>query len=79
MNSHGTEYAIAVDIGGTFTDITLADRGSGRLWQVKVPTTPSDQSEAFATGIARVLEQAGIAARDIAGVFMALRSRPMRS
>jgi N-methylhydantoinase A len=69
LSSHTTGYAIAVDIGGTFTDITLADRGDGRLWQVKVPTTPADQSQAFVVGIARVLEQAGIAARDIAGVF----------
>ncbi len=63
------QYAIAVDIGGTFTDITLADRASGRLWQVKTPTTPGDQSQAFAAGIQRILKEAGIAAADIAGVF----------
>ncbi|MCC6532638.1 MAG: hydantoinase/oxoprolinase family protein [Burkholderiales bacterium] len=62
-------YAIAVDIGGTFTDITLADRASGRLWQVKVPTTPSDQSAAFAEGIRRVLAMAAIAPGQVAGVF----------
>jgi N-methylhydantoinase A len=62
-------YAIAVDIGGTFTDITLANRASGRIWQVKVPTTPADQSEAFATGIGRVLGLAGIAAGAVDGVF----------
>ena len=62
-------YAIAVDIGGTFTDITLADRRSGRLWQVKTPTTPADQSEAFAHGIRRVLQEAGVAATQIEGVF----------
>jgi N-methylhydantoinase A len=62
-------YAIAVDIGGTFTDITLAERLSGRLWQVKTPTTPGDQSLAFATGIRRILDEAGIAPADVAGVF----------
>lgn len=62
-------YGIAVDIGGTFTDITLADRCSGRLWQVKTPTTPADQSEAFANGIRRVLQEAGVAAAEIEGVF----------
>ena len=63
------DYAIAVDIGGTFTDITLADRASGQLWQVKTPTTPGDQSAAFAHGIARVLREAGVAANEINGVF----------
>ncbi|MBI4189551.1 MAG: hydantoinase/oxoprolinase family protein [Betaproteobacteria bacterium] len=62
-------YAIAVDIGGTFTDITLADRRSGRLWQVKTPTTPADQSEAFVNGVRRVLTEAGVAAAEIEGVF----------
>jgi len=62
-------YAIAIDIGGTFTDVTLADRQSGRLWQVKIPTTPDDQSRAFAAGIARVLDLAGITATQVADVF----------
>ena len=69
MSSKTGQYAIAVDIGGTFTDITLADRRSGRLWQVKTPTTPRDQSEAFADGIRRVLQDAGVSAEDIEGVF----------
>ena len=71
MNRSATQsgYAIAVDIGGTFTDVTLAHRASGQIWQVKVPTTPADQSDAFAAGIRRVLEQAGVAPADIDGVF----------
>lgn len=62
-------YAIAVDIGGTFTDITLANREDGELWQVKTPTTPGDQSEAFAAGICRVLKDAGVSPDEIDGVF----------
>jgi N-methylhydantoinase A len=62
-------YAIAVDIGGTFTDITLADRQSGRVWQAKTPTTPEDPSAAFASGIQRVLAEAGVAPCAIDGVF----------
>lgn len=69
MSSATRHYAIAVDIGGTFTDITLADRRSGKLWQVKTPTTPRDQSEAFANGIGRVLKEAGVAAAEIESVF----------
>lgn len=69
MSRTTRHYAIAVDIGGTFTDITLADRRSGKLWQVKTPTTPRDQSEAFANGIRRVLKEAGVAAAEIESVF----------
>lgn len=32
MNSAGT-LTVAVDIGGTFTDVTLTDRASGRMWR----------------------------------------------
>ncbi|HEV7264571.1 MAG TPA: hydantoinase/oxoprolinase family protein [Falsiroseomonas sp.] len=51
--------AVAVDAGGTFTDIVLVDRGSGRRWEAKVPSTPDDRSRAFAEGIAKVLSLAG--------------------
>jgi N-methylhydantoinase A len=63
------EYAIAVDIGGTFTDVTLAARRSGHIWQVKTPTTPHDPSDAFARGIRQVLEEAGVAPSQVGGVF----------
>jgi N-methylhydantoinase A len=63
------DFAIAVDIGGTFTDVTAANRTSGRIWQVKIPSTPSDPSIAFARGIRRVAEDAGIQPRDIDGIF----------
>ena len=50
---------VAVDVGGTFTDISLTDLDDGSLWTTKTPTTPDDQSQGFATGIAKVLHQAG--------------------
>src|SRR5437588_114373 len=37
-----SEYAIALDVGGTFTDVTLAELTSGRLWRLKTPTTPDE-------------------------------------
>lgn len=60
---------VAVDVGGTFTDIALADLASGHLWTTKTPTTPHDQSEGFATGIARVLQQAGKAPHDVNAIL----------
>ena len=43
---------IAVDIGGTFTDIEAHDGRSGRASAHKTPTTPDDPSRGLATGLA---------------------------
>jgi len=60
MTGQGGPLSVAVDAGGTFTDIVLVDRASGRRWEAKVPSTPDDRSRAFAEGVAKVLD---IAAR----------------
>ncbi len=62
-------YSLAVDIGGTFTDIVLRD-ASGRLTVDKTLTTPHDLIEGFFTGVHAVLAAAGIAARDVDGVVV---------
>jgi N-methylhydantoinase A len=56
------DFAVAVDIGGTFTDIALHDRTSGRVWRTKTPSVPSDPSQAFMTGVRLALDSAGAAA-----------------
>ncbi len=55
--------AVAVDIGGTFTDVALQDRATGRVWRAKTPSVPSDPSEAFMRGVGLALEQAGQGAK----------------
>ncbi len=55
-------YAIALDVGGTFTDVVLVHEASGRLWVTKTPTTPHDPSAGFMAGIDRALQLAGIEA-----------------
>jgi N-methylhydantoinase A len=60
---------VAVDIGGTFTDITLQDIESGKAWTAKTPSTPRDPSEAFLTGVLLALDQAGRAASEIIRVL----------
>ncbi len=60
---------IAVDVGGTFTDVALADLDSGRLWTAKTPTTPQDPSEGFATGVGALLRQAGVTPGDVAAIL----------
>jgi N-methylhydantoinase A len=60
---------IAIDVGGTFTDITFADAGTGATWVAKTPSTPGDLSGGFIIAIRKVLAQAGRAAPDILRVF----------
>lgn len=68
---HSTEQAlsIAVDIGGTFTDISLLDRSSGQVWRAKTPSVPSDPSEAFLNGIRLALADAGAPASKLQEVL----------
>jgi N-methylhydantoinase A len=61
--------AIAIDIGGTFTDVTLLDRESGAIWNAKTPSTPADPSEAFMTGISEATLLARLSPEALAHVF----------
>jgi N-methylhydantoinase A len=63
------EFAVAVDIGGTFTDITLVDSATGREWRAKTPSTPADPSEAFIAGVMLALSDAGVAPHEIGRVL----------
>ena len=42
---------IAVDIGGTFTDVQILDEQSGAVFAHKTPTTPADPSIGLLTGM----------------------------
>lgn len=67
--SFDPSFAVAVDIGGTFTDISLLDRTSGAVWRAKTPSVPDDPSQAFMTGVNMVLKDAGIAPSDLSNVL----------
>jgi N-methylhydantoinase A len=69
MSSPESSFAIAVDIGGTFTDISLIDRASGQVWRAKTPSIPADPSEAFLTGIRLALGEAGADAATLGRVL----------
>jgi N-methylhydantoinase A len=69
MSSHSSRAAIAIDIGGTFTDVTLLDRESGAIWNAKTPSTPADPSQGFMTGISEATGLAGLPAEALAHVF----------
>lgn len=55
----GFLYTIAVDIGGTFTDVVVIDHADGRLHAGKVLTTPDDLQRGVMSGIAEAAKEAG--------------------
>lgn len=59
--SDGTK--LAVDIGGTFTDLVLEKNGSQH--QTKLLTTPAAPEEAVLEGTRRILEESGTHAGDV--------------
>ena len=62
-------YAIAVDVGGTFTDIVLCDLATNAQWVHKTPSTPDDPSVGFMRGLAEILGANGVNPADVAHVF----------
>jgi N-methylhydantoinase A len=62
-------YSLAVDIGGTFTDVVLR-HASGRLIVDKTLTTPHDLIEGFFAGVHAVLKSAGLGPGDVDGVIV---------
>ena len=64
----GRRLRLAVDVGGTFTDVTLADPADGRLISAKVSTTPGDRAGGVLDGIAAALDRAGAPGNEVADV-----------
>src|SRR6266550_4403507 len=62
-------YAIALDVGGTFTDVALVHEASGRLWVTKTPTTPHDPADGFMAGIDKALRLAAVEAGSLRHVL----------
>jgi N-methylhydantoinase A len=55
-----TDWRLAVDIGGTFTDVVLLDAASGRIVVDKTLTTPSAPLDGVRTGVTQLLAKAGV-------------------
>jgi N-methylhydantoinase A len=69
METWTMTYSLAVDIGGTFTDIVLRN-SDGRLSVDKTLTTHHDLLEGFFDGVHSVLSKAGIASDAVDGVVV---------
>ncbi len=58
-------FYVAVDIGGTFTDVVAVDPATGRYHTVKVSTTPHRLVDGVHAGTVAALERAGAAADEV--------------
>src|ERR1700710_277584 len=67
MNSD-SKFRVAVDIGGTFTDIALLT-DTGLIHQSKISSTPADPSAAVIEGVGQLLAELSIAPEAIAEVL----------
>ncbi len=56
---------IAIDTGGTFTDIVAIDEENGDITATKTPSTPNDPSVSLVEGVRKVLLAAGAEAADV--------------
>lgn len=61
------QVRVAVDIGGTFTDLHLYDSrsSSGKIYEWKTPSTPTDPSIGLLKGLEEITRVAGIQPGDI--------------
>ncbi len=64
-----SQYALALDVGGTFTDVIMVEPASGALWTTKTPSTPADPSTGFFDGVDKVLGRADAKAADVTSLF----------
>ena len=63
------DLRIAVDVGGTFTDVTLWDPRGSRLLAAKALTTPADRAVGVLEGIALALKVADARAEQVREVI----------
>ncbi|HEX2785250.1 MAG TPA: hydantoinase/oxoprolinase family protein [Ilumatobacteraceae bacterium] len=59
------DWRLAVDIGGTFTDVVLIDAASGRVIVDKTLTTPAAPLDGVRAGVRQLLAKAGVRPAEI--------------
>jgi N-methylhydantoinase A len=62
-------FALALDVGGTFTDVILAERSGRRLWVAKSASIPRNPAAGFFGGVDKILSQSTANADEIAMVL----------
>lgn len=54
------KYRLAVDVGGTFTDLVILNENTGHIQTLKVSSTPREPSEAVLNGVRRARDELGL-------------------
>jgi N-methylhydantoinase A len=67
VNGEARGYKLGVDIGGTFTDLTLIEPDGREIHTHKVPSTPDAPSRAVTRGLAELVQRLGETPSAIAG------------
>ena len=62
-------YSVAVDVGGTFTDIVLCNLETNAQAVLKVPSTPEDPGAGFLAGMRQILETNGVDPSQVGHIF----------
>ena len=62
-------FALGVDVGGTFTDLVLANLADGLVTIHKTPSTPANPAVGVVEGIRGICEIAGVTPQQIEAVF----------
>ena len=65
---HEPRLRIGIDTGGTFTDVVSVDSGSGAMRVTKVASTPANPAIGLVRGVRAILDAAGAAPDDVAGL-----------
>ena len=58
-------YRLALDTGGTFTDVVAFDEATGAVHTTKTPTTPDDPSIGFVQGVRKIARQVGFQLNEV--------------
>jgi N-methylhydantoinase A len=59
---------LALDTGGTFTDVVAFDEDTGAVFSTKTPTTPRNPAIGFMDGLEKIARLGGFSPKDILGV-----------
>lgn len=62
-------YRVAVDVGGTFTDVVLQNETTGEFFGTKTPSTTHDQSEGLIEGIKKICKEQNVNVNDIRSII----------
>nr|WP_309099984.1 hydantoinase/oxoprolinase family protein [Fredinandcohnia onubensis] len=62
-------YRVAVDVGGTFTDIVLQNEETGEIYGTKTPSTTQDQSIGLMNGIKKVCQECNVDISEIRSII----------